>query len=147
MEVNMKRYTALTILIVTALSFWSCTESVQPDTHSDTWMNQNSVDFHGQMLATRGWEGLESCKTCHGTFLDGGHSGVSCTMCHAGGASGHPGTIDHLRSGTDDFHGAGMDPNGSEDQAETCWQCHSLNSDGPVAMGCHQCHGAENPIF
>lgn len=143
----MKRFLFLTLIASMMLFVWSCSESVQPETHGDYWMNTSNADFHGQALALRGWDGLESCRTCHGGFLDGGDSGVSCAQCHEGGPSGHPAPIDHLTSGTELFHGFNMDPAGSANQAEECWQCHSLNTDGPVAMGCDQCHGPDSPIF
>ncbi len=50
-----------------------------PDTHPARWMNQDSPDFHGEVVSL---VGAESCAKCHGADWDGGRVGVSCLNCH-----------------------------------------------------------------
>jgi predicted CxxxxCH...CXXCH cytochrome family protein len=49
--------------------------------HSDPLWADPSHHGYGSLGANL--TGLTSCKTCHGTDLAGGTSGVSCTACHA----------------------------------------------------------------
>ena len=42
-------------------------------------MDQSSLDFHGKVVQTRGFE---SCGVCHGADWRGGKVGVSCAACH-----------------------------------------------------------------
>ncbi len=55
--------------------------------HPPGWVypgDRNSEAFHGGLLRKRGWK-LEACTSCHGSDLQGGTSGKSCTTCHAKG--------------------------------------------------------------
>lgn len=50
-----------------------------PVTHPDEWLDRTSDDFHASVVFSMGVEG---CKECHGSDLDGGRVGVSCVDCH-----------------------------------------------------------------
>lgn len=52
--------------------------------HPVGFLDEASGDFHGTVLAERGWD-LDTCARCHGDDFTGGTSHVACTDCHAAG--------------------------------------------------------------
>ncbi|GBD94891.1 hypothetical protein BMS3Abin05_02507 [bacterium BMS3Abin05] len=147
----MKRfYWILSVL----LGIWliaGCSREKNPVTsfsHPETWMQENSADFHGQIVVARG---LASCRTCHGKDFEGGDAGVSCYQCH----SVFPHKTDWMEMGSPDFHGTyiqshkydmrgcrechGKDYSGGRAH-KACLDCHTRPG-GPEA--CNTCHGNE----
>lgn len=47
---------------------------------SAQWLDPGSGDFHGDAVQDRG---VNDCKACHGSGLNGGWSGSSCIECHS----------------------------------------------------------------
>ncbi|MBL7052243.1 MAG: hypothetical protein ISS00_00670 [Candidatus Marinimicrobia bacterium] len=127
------------LLIVIGLLFLQCTEKNKITVHPDDWTIANSEDFHGFALH-KGWDGIESCKSCHGSQFNGGTSGISCYQCHEGGANGHPKNIDFLSPTYEDFHGNFISEDGLE-ELEHCKICHGNELDGGFAnVSCYLCH-------
>src|SRR5512145_2529057 len=78
------------LLPAAALVFHACSDPQDAPTavdnevsvHGADWLNKNSSDFHGTVLAQQNYN-AEDCRPCHGNQYDGGVSGVSCYTCHA----------------------------------------------------------------
>jgi predicted CxxxxCH...CXXCH cytochrome family protein len=72
-------------IIIIALLVLSCTNERNPnsltDIHPASWINIDSPDFHGNIVAHNS---AGSCTKCHGKDLNGGIVKVSCSACHAG---------------------------------------------------------------
>ena len=145
---NIKIYPIILLLVFLPL-IPGCSEPTQPETHSTTWVDPLAYDFHGDVLALRGWDRSGSCQTCHGIEFDGGSSNVSCYQCHAGGPSGHPASSVFVWSPTPDqepdFHGAGFSESSFNEDVDACLVCHGLTTGGAVDKSCSQCHPNGNP--
>ncbi|MDZ4224737.1 MAG: hypothetical protein U1D33_02400, partial [bacterium] len=63
------------------LSGIACTMCHATFPHADGWENFSG---HGQYVTTTLNGSTAECQRCHGTDLNGGGSGVSCSSCHAG---------------------------------------------------------------
>jgi ribosomal protein L40E len=50
-----------------------------PSGHPAGWMDPQSASFHGRRARE---DGLQDCRRCHGNDLEGGISGVACSICH-----------------------------------------------------------------
>ncbi|MBC8214518.1 MAG: hypothetical protein ISR90_05280 [Candidatus Marinimicrobia bacterium] len=135
-------FTKTTIFTIFAILFiWTCTETVQPELHPKQWMDPESYDFHGNQIALKGLDALETCKTCHGENYTGGTSTISCSDCHEGGYSGHPNIISHLTPDSTEFHGNIVSESGLEGANEECGSCHGTMLDGgKVDVSCYLCH-------
>jgi len=147
----MKRFYGLLTVILGFMLLWGCSQKKNPVesvSHPKTWMQENSADFHGQIVVTRGYS---DCQECHGKNLSGGESGVSCYNCHK--TFPHP--ADWMEMGSSGFHGAyiqsqnydmhpcqachGKDYSGGRAR-KSCLDCHTRPG-GPEA--CNTCHGNE----
>ncbi len=134
--------------IIALLFIWTCSETVQPEMHPKQWMNSESYDFHGNQIALKGLEALETCQTCHGETYGGGPSQISCSDCHEGGYSGHPNPFTFLHPDSTGFHGLIVSESGIDETKETCGVCHGSvldNGDiildgGKVGVSCYLCH-------
>ena len=76
--------TLLSLLLIIAVMLISGCETKKPHptlpgAHADSWMDDTSVDFHGNVSLATGFSG---CENCHGTDFSGGPSGVACSDCH-----------------------------------------------------------------
>jgi predicted CxxxxCH...CXXCH cytochrome family protein len=116
---------------VSKVSCFSC-HSLYP--HRDDWVNVNSNSFHGTVLKDSSWQ-LGACRTCHGTDLNGGISGISCTTCHS--------LYPHISGWTDEsnpqYHGVFLKTNGWN--SSLCKSCHGANLDGGSSgVSCYNCH-------
>jgi predicted CxxxxCH...CXXCH cytochrome family protein len=57
---------------------------VRSSIHSGGVLNPDDPQFHGALIAQKGWNfGL--CTRCHGEDFSGGTSGATCLTCHEGG--------------------------------------------------------------
>lgn len=54
-----------------------------PESHPDSWMDEESPDFHGRFVSLGG---TASCEYCHGIVAPGGRVGISCVDCHGPGS-------------------------------------------------------------
>lgn len=123
--------TFLTLVLIPGciLLTWGCSDqrpvSQLPPTHSPSWMNSRSPDFHGNVTRVNG---TTSCATCHGNDFRGGKVGVSCVDCHL--ASG---TCITCHGGKDNNTGA--PPYGLRDESD----------DSTVAVGAHTTHLSGTP--
>ncbi len=100
--------------------------------------------FHGLAFSEGGWTGIEHCRDCHGTNLDGGVAETSCYQCHAGGPSGHPDLFEFSSFDSTNFHGNLFD---WEADTGNCTKCHGDNLDGGVAeISCRGCHPDNQPV-
>jgi len=99
------------------------------------WLDSASASFHGDAATAD----LNSCRTCHGTNLDGGSAGVSCETCHFGPSGSRVPTGVSWTHGTTHTGLAAYEP--------TCNQCHSLTRQyrNAPSASCHDCHGSGVP--
>ncbi len=121
--------------------FWSgCTKPETFEVHPDYWMDTTSENFHGEVLAKRGFEGIEACRSCHGEDLQGGKSGVSCYQCHTFVSDAHADVNRWMNPDSADFHGLTALRGGLEG-LENCRLCHGEDLlGGAVEQSCNQCH-------
>ncbi len=99
--------------------------------HPDTWLDQDSPDFHGKLVER---DDPTFCTACHGTDLMGDGRSPSCWACHDG-PGGHP--EQWVVPGSATFHG---DTVAVETNAE-CAQCHGADYKGGWAgISCFLCH-------
>lgn len=79
----------VTTLTMGSALLWGCssekTTPTLPDAHPATWMDPESVDFHGLFALA---DGTSSCAYCHGIEEPGGRVGISCADCHGPGTGG-----------------------------------------------------------
>ncbi|MEW5922497.1 MAG: CxxxxCH/CxxCH domain-containing protein [Candidatus Zixiibacteriota bacterium] len=115
-----------------------------PDAHPDAWLERTSSDFHANVVLSTGVEG---CRKCHGSDLDGGKAGVSCIDCHAsltgfctachGGYSNQTGAPPYgLRGETDDTT-----------IAVGAHTVHMEGSELASALDCSFCHNVPAFVF
>lgn len=134
----------LIIFLAVALSFvyFSCSENVSPlpsVSHTPSWSNPQSEDFHGTKVINNGYS---SCTSCHGQDYMGGDSKVSCYDCHE--------TFPHPKEWkviTDDlFHGTYISNN--HWNMNDCKKCHGQDySGGSSGISCYDCHkGIPHPV-
>jgi len=102
--------------------------------HLGTWMQSQSADFHGKIVAA---DGAAECQPCHGTTFSGGTSGVACSDCH---------TFPHLSSWMDitstQFHGVIVQQKGTQE----CQPCHGQDfKGGNSGVSCFSCHTFPHP--
>ncbi|NOX87948.1 MAG: hypothetical protein GXO77_02905 [Calditrichaeota bacterium] len=108
------------------------------DTHPEGWVDEDSENFHGNMVL-EGVLGVEGCSECHGADFLGGNSGVGCwsSSCHS--IFPHPtGWADSL---SDNFH-ANAIVSRFKWQIEKCQQCHGKDYTGMgyAVKNCTRCH-------
>ena len=144
-------YLTLVFLTVSGLVILCCSRDKEPlvsYTHPSSWMNVKSDEFHGKKVVEISYS---SCKSCHGTSLDGGKSGVSCFKCH----QIYPHSSKWVELASAGFHGNyirgenwsmqdckpchGNDYRGGQSQ-KSCYDCHT-GSQGPET--CNVCHGSQ----
>lgn len=131
-------------MLALALFLGACAEGKDPaessiKAHPTSWMDAESEDFHGALVAR---DTPETCTSCHGSDLMGDGIAPSCSQCHDG-ASGHPVGYDQPPS-----------PVHSDDVAAegnaSCAQCHGEDYRGGWAedwaadarrASCYYCHG------
>lgn len=118
-------------------------------THPQDWNNQESPQFHGELVKEAG---PESCQSCHGVNYQGGETEISCFSCH----SNYPHPEEFREALSPDFHGPylknvlnwdlgacrschGMDYAGGDSEVSCKTSgCH-IQASGPEA--CNTCHG------
>ncbi|NIO27684.1 MAG: CxxxxCH/CxxCH domain-containing protein [Candidatus Latescibacteria bacterium] len=74
-------------LIAATLTHGCSTErnpTTLPGAHPESWMDEESPDFHGRFVSL---DGTVSCAHCHGIDEPGGRVGVACVDCHGPGSS------------------------------------------------------------
>ena len=145
----------LGISVSLAFVLVSCTDLVDPvevTTHPTSWSDPTSADFHGEMVL-QSVSKSGTCKSCHGTFYQGGEARVSCMRsgCHVG----YPHSEDFGDPQSDNSHTTfiadqlwdlsicttchGADYAGAGYEQKNCLTCHT-EVDGPEA--CNTCHGS-----
>jgi hypothetical protein len=94
-----------------------------------------STRQHGELYL----KSKETCKTCHGSRLDGGTAKVSCNRCHA--VYPHSDLFKSTAA-----HGASVF---AQKGASACLTCHALEMEGPGAKpeipSCLKCHTYPHP--
>lgn len=139
----------LIFIVITTALLWGCgtanDNAVTVDSsgkHPANWVSAHPASFIKDSTG---------CKSCHGSALSGGISGVSCSSasyngisCHANGPHplpwpAHNKTTNQLSS-CSPCHGAAL---GGGVTAPPCNKCHTLLPPGnvPVLGTCISCHG------
>jgi hypothetical protein len=124
--------------VAIAVLFWGCTTSnsqapqfsATQAAHPATW-----VDNHWSAYLMN----PNQCRTCHGSDLTGGVSGVTCFQCHhPNGPSHQPGWELPAQHGR---NGAQLAPSTTTGFA-SCTQCHGSTYNNPVGTtpSCQSCH-------
>ncbi|HKI79667.1 MAG TPA: CxxxxCH/CxxCH domain-containing protein [Ignavibacteriaceae bacterium] len=80
-------YSLFTILI--AIFIAGCSElgknvptsAPEVSVHKSGILNENSPDFHGNLIKNSNWS-MKECKKCHAANYTGGVTGQSCFQCH-----------------------------------------------------------------
>ncbi len=112
-----------------------CTDGRSPAVLSDT--GKHAVNWLPADHKTAAASSLDSCRECHGSKLEGGISGVSCTACHLGGpTSVHPSNWVPVYSS----HGPYAASNGTSGCSNQ--YCHGTTLTGVAKSGpsCSSCH-------
>ena len=122
-------------------------EEVKVRVHPPDWLKINAANFHGSVLAAKGYA-VNECRQCHGNNYDGGLVGISCRTCHptyphpSGWADvGENSHSQYIKSRVYQFgacktcHGQDY---GTVKLDKSCLTCHQ-NEGGPEA--CNTCHG------
>lgn len=111
--------------LATAVLLYGCSTDRTPPTlpgaHPTSWMDEESPDFHGELVIR---SGAASCAHCHGIDAPGGRVGISCMDCHG------PGT-----EGCRQCHG-GLD----NDTGAPPFGLRGESSDTALAVGAHTAH-------
>ena len=108
----------------------------------NVWVAPQNPGYHGAVIIER--ESTERCAECHGVDYLGGWSEASCTVCHAGGRSGHPFEFgDDLDEPSDltaeqiAIHSSFLAARGPGD----CAECHGEQGNGGwTGVACSDCH-------
>lgn len=131
-------------LLLGLAAFWNgCSKPENFEVHPDYWMDSTSENFHGEVLAKRGFEGLEACRSCHGEDLKGGKSGVSCYKCHTLAPAAHTDSSRWMNPASLDFHGLAALQGGLEG-LDNCRLCHGDSlTGGAVKQSCYECHSLQ----
>jgi DnaJ-class molecular chaperone len=113
----------------------SCYQCHETFPHISGWESDTTQPFfHGKYLKTQNWNDA-GCKPCHGTSLDGGSSGVSCTSCHN--------TFPHVAGWNVEsnatFHGKFL--KAQNWNMTGCTSCHGETYQGGTSgVSCYTCH-------
>ncbi|MBN2008715.1 cytochrome c3 family protein [candidate division KSB1 bacterium] len=112
-----------------------CSENKTPIdsvSHPEGWNTSGSDVFHGTKVLEVGYS---SCKSCHGTDLQGGKTGIGCFECHQ--TYPHPKEWNYI---TDpNFHGTYIATHGGS--LDYCKGCHGENlAGGRSGVSCYRCH-------
>lgn len=110
--------------------------------HPEDFLAVESVDFHGEYLATQAAWNAAPCKTCHGQDYKGGKVGVGCkdSGCHAA----YPHADAFTEPTSPEFHGTYLATEENWDPT-SCQSCHGTDyAGGRVGVGCKDsgCHAA-----
>jgi len=98
--------------------------------HPGTWMDHESSDFHGHLVAR---DTPQTCRNCHGEDLEGAGKAPDCWECHDG-PGGHP---EGWISPIEPFHGDTVALEGDQE----CAECHGEDFRGGWAeVSCYTCH-------
>ncbi|OQX96059.1 hypothetical protein B6I21_02175 [candidate division KSB1 bacterium 4572_119] len=62
-----------------------CFDCHQTYPHPDEWTDFDSDNNHGEYIEANSGS-TDYCKSCHGSDLTGGKSGISCFSCHPAGS-------------------------------------------------------------
>ncbi len=132
MKIYLKTIMAL-FCIVILLS--GCSEDKNPmpsESHPDGWNTATADNFHGSKVLETNYA---SCKSCHGTDLKGGKSGVSCFTCH----QTYPHPDEWTQFNSDSSHAAYIkETTGAIDY---CKNCHGDDlQGGKSGIACSDCH-------
>lgn len=114
-----------------------------PETHPDTWMNQQSPDFHGAVARQID---RTSCSKCHGTDYAGGRVGVSCLDCHL--SSGACTACHGVRDNSTGAPPPGL--RGQIDDTTLAVGAHTMHLSGTpeaAAVSCSSCHLVPYTMF
>lgn len=134
------------------VSCYNCHESYP---HKSGWMLESSVNYHGLFLKNEDWSAA-ACKSCHGSDLQGGNTGVKCATCH----ESFPHQVGWKQTNDANFHGQyiktdswemfqctgchGSDYNGGVVADVSCMasNCHvDQNNNKKSPEACNTCHG------
>jgi len=129
----------LFIVLVVSVIMWACSTDKDPlpsQTHPSEWNELSSDEFHGEKVTETSYS---TCKSCHGTNLDGGRSEVSCTQCHE--LYPHEDTWNEFVS--TNFHGNYIR---TQNWSMTeCQDCHGSDyRGGRSGFSCYGCHPGTN---
>jgi hypothetical protein len=136
----MKSIQIILILTLFALLWLAgCSDDKTPITstsHPESWNTTGSAVFHGTKVLEAGYN---SCKSCHGTDLKGGKTGISCFACHQ--TYPHPAEWNYITHAN--FHGAYIEAHGGS--LDYCRSCHGSNlGGGRSGVSCYRCHTLES---
>jgi predicted CxxxxCH...CXXCH cytochrome family protein len=134
------------------VSCYNCHESYP---HKSGWMLESSLNYHGLFLENEDWSAA-ACKSCHGSDLQGGNTGVKCATCH----ESFPHQVGWKQTNDANFHGQyiktdswemfkctgchGSDYNGGAVTDVSCMasNCHvDQNNNKKSPEACNTCHG------
>ncbi|HDP99473.1 MAG TPA: hypothetical protein ENN22_09875 [bacterium] len=132
-----KLFTGIFFILIIAAVIFSCADDKNPlpsVSHPEGWNTVNAENFHGAKVLDTGYS---SCKSCHGTELKGGKSGVSCynSSCH----STYPHRPEWGFIGNSENHGNYIKQNDAA--IENCKKCHGdALTGGKSGVSCFDCH-------
>jgi len=104
--------------------------------HTADWLNPNSANNHGAVLAAQNYN-AQACQACHGSDYNGGTSKISCRTCHAS----YPHSAGWQNTTSSEFHGKVLAAQNYN--VIQCQVCHGNNFDGGTSgVSCRSCHAS-----
>jgi len=122
------------VLFVMFVLFLACSEDSDPlasKSHTESWNDAASEDFHGTKVIT---QGTDFCTSCHGNDFEGGESKVACYDCHE--------TFPHKKEWLANSDFSHNDYLKSQNwNTDGCAKCHGSNfGGGSSKVSCYTCH-------